>query len=221
MRVLVADDHPLVTDAVAQYCRQIDPDAQVVGAASLGEAEARLAEMDGVDLILLDSALPGMNGIQGLVAVREKFPGVPVVLMADGAGNRELREALYGGAAGILPKEMPGAAIVKALELVLAGVTFVPSRLLSAPGLEEAPAAYDALARAPRGPLGELTGRQREVLSLLMQGLFNRQIAQRLDVVCATVNFHLKHIYRKLGVSNRTQAVFTASKLGWKFRNEA
>lgn len=215
MRVLIADDHPLVIDALAEYLKRIDPDVAVVRALSFEEAIERLRDAGPIDLVLLDLCLPGVRRLDGLAKIRKLFPGIPVVMISGVADSAQVLEALDRGAAGFIPKDLSSVALIKALELVLAGERYVPSMLLSEAGLREAPAGYAAAwSSAESGVLAALTPRQHQVLSLLLHGRSNKEIARELGVKEITAAFHLKGVFKKLGVSNRTQAVATALRLG-------
>jgi two-component system nitrate/nitrite response regulator NarL len=207
MRVLVADDHPLVVDALALYLKEIDPDVEVLGAGSVASALERLEE-NSVDLILLNFGMPGMNGLEGLRQVHEAYPDVPLVMITGSARPQDMLGALDRGAAGVLLKEYSRTAIIKALELILAGERHVPAKLLSGAGLREPAGSYGAPhAPAAEDPLGALNAREREVLALLAEGLSNADIGAALKMTADGANHHLKNIYRKLGVRKRTQAM--------------
>lgn len=216
MRVLIADDHPLVTDALTGYLKQINPDAEVVAAQTLDQALERLAEEASIDLVVLDLYMPGMQGLEGLTTVRSRYPDIPVVMISGIADRRQIMEALERGAVGFIPKELASAALIKALELVLAGEIYVPSTLIPGRGLREDSAGYGRAAAVEEGsPFSELTARERQVLALLLKGYSNKQIAQELGTKEITAAFHLRGVFRKLGVSNRTQAAAVAFRSGW------
>ncbi len=209
MRVLVADDHPLVIDALTQYLREIDPGVEVLGATEMGGALAHLGAAGAFDLVLLNFHMPGMDGLEGLRQAREVCPQVPVVMIGGSARPQDMLGALDRGAAGVLPKDYSRVAMIKALELILAGERHVPARLLSgASGLRETCAPYAVEEQAKRnGPLATLNLREREVLALVAEGLSNAEIGKALNMTANGANHHLKSLYRKLGVRKRTQAM--------------
>ncbi len=209
MRALVADDHPLVVDALTQYLREIDPGAEVLGATDMGGALALLAAGGAFDLILLNFHMPGMENLEGLRQARDACSKVPVVMIGGSARLQDMLAALDQGAAGVIPKDYTRIAIIKALELILAGEPHVPARLLGgAGGLREASTPYSAGGQAQQnGPLATLNAREREVLALLSEGLSNADIGTALAMTANGANHHLKNIYRKLGVRKRTQAM--------------
>ncbi len=216
MRVLVADDHELVADALKKYLKRIDPDVEVCRATKFEEAVDRVQGSDGFDLIILDLYFPDMPGFEGLARLRRQCPDVPIVMISGIADHHEMMDALDRGAAGFIPKDLPSRTIVKALELVLAGERYVPSRLVSDPSVTARDRGHRRkMAHAAGSQLNELTVREHEVLSLLFEGKSNKQIARQIGVKEVTAAFHLRGVFKKLGASNRTQAVTTAIRLGW------
>jgi two-component system, NarL family, nitrate/nitrite response regulator NarL len=208
MRILLADDHDLVRDSIEEFLKRLDRDVQVLHAATLPQA-LELARQDvPLDAILLDLRMPGMNGLAGLKAMRMTRAGVPVVVISGETDPDTVRGALQAGAAGFLPKTMRGTAMLSALRLILSGERYVPDLVVATSG--------EPASVGPRGAgFPGLTQREREVMSLLVQGLPNKEIGQRLKIEVVTVALHLRSIYRKLGVSSRTQAVRLAMQQGW------
>ena len=216
MRVLVADDHELVTDALRKYLERIDPDVEVFGATNFEEAVDKAQRLEGLSLIILDLYFPDMPGLEGLTLLRRHCPDVPIVMISGIADHREMMDALDRGAAGFIPKDLPSRTIVKALELVLAGDRYVPSRIVSDLSLmARDPGHRRKMAHAAGSQLNELTVREHEVLSLLVEGMSNKEIARQIGIKEVTAAFHLRGVFKKLGASNRTQAVTTAIRLGW------
>ena len=168
-----------------------------------------------VDLAILDMNMPGMNGLQGLDILRARYPDLPVVMLSGVATGLDVRQALARGASGFIPKDLSGEGMLRALELVLSGEVYIPSMILTESGGEAAASPQQAESFANDNPLSKLTRRESEVLSLLIKGQSNKTIAQQLGMKDITAAFHLKGIFRKLGVSNRTEAVITAMRLGW------
>ena len=208
MRVVIADNHPLVADALTQYLRAIDPAIEVAATTTVRGAIARLRERSKVRLILLDPQLPDAGGLQGLSLIREAFPLVPVVLLTGTDDVAVMKGALDLGAAGVIPKSYSGTAIVKALELILAGERHVPALLLSAPGLREDDAVYGPnSAQDGRAGVAALSRHERAVLGELAKGLSNAEIGRVLGITPAGVAYHLKSIFKKLGVTSRGRAI--------------
>lgn len=215
MRIVLADDHRLVVEAIQSLLSSLDPEIEVVQAASFSEAIKKLAEENVVDLVVLDLNMPGMNGVEGIRIMGEKHPQLPVVILSGQASAEEVREVLQAGARGFIPKDLGGKGMLRALELVLSGEIFVPAMALEK-GVEDVKAGTGAGGKfSPENPLSHLTPRERQVLSLLIEGQSNKAIADRLGLKPITAAFHVRGIFRKLNVANRTEAVITAIKLGW------
>lgn len=204
MRLLLADDHVLVRDALKSYIERLADDAFVHAVSSFPEAYEVARAEAGLDLIILDLRMPGMNGLEGLTRMRALRPNTPVVIMSGLARPQDISEAMEAGAAGFFPKTLNGAALVSAVRLVLAGERFVPST------------DHAAAAAEPQGD-GEMTNtltvREREVLEFLTKGLSNKEIARQLELQEVTIKLHVRGICRKLGAKNRTQAALRAVAL--------
>jgi DNA-binding NarL/FixJ family response regulator len=121
MRLVLADDHVLFLDALQAYLKELEPLVEVITATNFSQALQYVTRSATLDLVLLDVNMPGMNGLEGLKLMKQRFPDLPVVLLSGYAGARQIREAMSCGAAGFIPKDLPGEALVRALELVLAG----------------------------------------------------------------------------------------------------
>lgn len=215
MRLVIADDHRLVIDTLTVYLRNVIPNLEVIQATSLEETIEKVGHSGGVDLILLDLYMPGMNGLEGLTVAQSRCPGVPVVIISGLADNHEMADALKWGAAGFIPKDIPAAAMVKALELVLTGETYVPSKLATFYDFRHGGGDRNARSKwKSDNPLNKLTARELEVITLITKGYTNNQIARELGIKPVTAAFHLKRAYTKLGVTNRTQAAAEALRLG-------
>lgn len=200
--ILIADDHPLFRAALSQAARAAAVKCEVLEAEDLDAAIATLERNEGVDLVLLDLHMPGNHGLAGLAALRAQFPQVAVAVCSGNDDPRVVQRALAHGAAGFIPKRVDMDDIRRAIAAMLDCDTWLPDDLRRAladvaPNPEE-----DALAAR----LSRLTPQQFRVLTLLAEGLLNKQIADRLDVQERTVKAHITAIFEKLGVRNRTQA---------------
>ncbi len=198
MKVLIADDHPLVRDALARTVQQLAQDVHVREAGDL-EALLRLAAQGDADLALVDLNMPGMDGLGGLRRLRETAPTLPVVVASGQEDAATIRAVLAAGAVGFIPKSERSEVLLGALRLVQAGGTYVPPRLFDAPLKAAAP---------------ELTPRQLDVLRCLSRGEPNKQIARELGLTEGTVKIHIAAILRVLQARNRTEAVVRARTLG-------
>ncbi|EWY39831.1 chemotaxis protein CheY [Skermanella stibiiresistens SB22] len=202
MRILLADDHNMVRDALKSYIERLEPSAEIVSADSFTTAFHAVEEGGVLALVILDLKMPGMDGLDGLRRMRERVPDVPVVIMSGGASHEDVRTAIDLGAQGFLPKTLTGPAMVSAIRLILAGEKFVPFGAVDAPAVE--PNAMDG--HAP------LTQREREVLQYLEKGWSNKEIARALELQEVTIKLHIRGICRKLGAKNRTQAALRAQE---------
>ena len=205
--IIIADDHPLFRGALRQSVASIMPQARVMEASGMDELNATLSQERDVDLILLDLTMPGVQGFSGLMSLRAQYPELPVVIVSATEEPTVIRRAMDFGASGFIPKSIDIDSIGGAIQAVLAGDTWTPPDVdLSAS--EDAETA-DLVRR-----LGTLTPQQVRVLTMLSEGLLNKQIAYELGVSEATVKAHVSAILDKLGVDSRTQAVIAASKIG-------
>lgn len=196
--IIVADDHPLVREALRHALAMALERVRVLEAASLPEAMALLESEAAVDLAILDLNMPGMNGFAGLAQLRSSEPALPVAIVSATTDHEVVRRALDLGAAGFIPKTLPLGTIADAVRTILAGEIWVPGELQPPPN--------DEMAKRLR----ELTPQQLRVLAMISQGLPNKQIAFALSVGEPTVKAHVTAILRKLGVTSRTQAVIAA-----------
>lgn len=206
MHLVVADAHRLVLDALQACLAKIKPDIQITVASDFEQALLCAEQTADLDLVILDVNMPGMNGLRGLGVMRQRCPHLPVVLLSGQANGSQVRDALRKGASGFIPKELSGEAMLMALELVLSGETYVPAVALAENDSQFGTFPGD-------NPLSELTHRELEVLSLLLEGRSNKSIAHRLGLKHATVAFHLKSVFRKLDVASRTEAVSAGIRL--------
>ena len=203
---IIVDDHPLFRGALRQSLAVPFSDAQITEAATLDELVALLESGAETDLVLLDLAMPGVQGFSGLLLIRAQYPSIPIIIVSAAEDPETIRRAMDFGAAGFVPKSQPVDRIRKAVETVLAGGTWTP------PGLD-----LDVLAdddnKDLAARLSTLTPQQVRVLMMLGEGLLNKQIAYKLNVSEATIKAHVSAILQKLGVDSRTQAVIAAAKI--------
>jgi DNA-binding NarL/FixJ family response regulator len=204
MKVLIADDHPLVRDALARTVARVRAEAQVQHAASFDEALALLLA-EAPALALLDLHMPGMDGALGLRRLRLAAPRTTLVVVSGNDDPAVMRAVLAAGAAGFVPKSEPPERLEQALALVLAGGTYLPAQAL---------ADFRHGAAPPRPDASALTPRQTDVLRGLMRGLPNKLIARELGLTEGTVKIHIAAILRALQAKNRTEAVIAARDLG-------
>ena len=200
--LLIADDHPLFRAALRQAARDALGDVELLEAGDLAGVLAILEAQPQVDLVLLDLHMPGNHGLAGLAAVRAQHPGVAVIVVSANDDPRVVRRALDHGAAGYLPKSAGLDDLRDAIRSVLACETWLPPALRASVGRAQSSPNDAALAAR----LASLSPQQFRVLTLVAEGLLNKQIADRLDIQERTVKAHMSAVFERLGVSNRTQA---------------
>ena len=205
--ILIADDHPLFRDALQRAVLTAVPRARVHSADSVHALLGLIEQFPDAELLLLDLHMPGARGYSALAHIRGQHPGLPTIVVSGHEEAQVARRALAHGALAYIPKSSSGEEIVAAVRAVLDGDTWLPSRLLGAAGeLESGEAAAAA-------QLAALTPQQFRVMTMIAEGLLNKQIAWELGVSEATVKAHMTAIMRKLGVNNRTQVALIASQL--------
>jgi DNA-binding NarL/FixJ family response regulator len=212
MRILIVDDHTLFRRGFSLLLQRLYPEAEIEEASDVAAA-LDVVRRTAVDLVLLDLAMPGMEGMSGLEQLHEVLPSAAIVIVSAISDSDRIREALERGARGYVLKTINDAALKHALSLVMSGETYVPAELLQERSLR------GLVGPGGKGgaenPLANLTDRQRDVLGLLMTGQSNKEIARDLGLLESTVKAHIKVILNKLSVANRTQAAMVATSLGW------
>jgi len=204
IRVLISDDHEMVRRGLATFLGAA-ADLEVVGEAASGEEAVRLCAALRPDVVLMDLLLPGMDGVAATEAIRRSHPATQVIALTSFREGELVSRALRAGAIGYVLKDVEIGVLREAIRAARAG------RPTLAP--EAARALIEQMTGAPAAPtpLGaDLSEREREVLALLVEGLSNPRIAERLVVERSTVHTHVSSILGKLGAANRTEAVALA-----------
>lgn len=207
-RFLIVDDHPLFREALQSAVTSAYPEVETAEARSIAEALEILAADAGFDLCLLDLNMPGVQGFDGFLQLRTRYPRLPIVVVSGHEEPRIVSEALSYGAAGFIPKSARKADLAGAIKSVMDGEVYVPETYVPQTGDADRAGRADMVQR-----LATLTPQQLRVLQMLRQGLLNKQIAYELQVGETTVKAHVSEILRKLNVYSRTQAVIEVSKL--------
>ncbi|MFK4753707.1 response regulator [Oceanobacter antarcticus] len=213
-KLLIADDHPLFREAIADVIRNRYPNSDIVEAENLESAAVLANAQDDLDLILLDLNMPGMNGLNGLIQLRNESPTIPVVIISAEEEKSVVLQAMTYGAVGFIIKSLPREKMTQALEQVLAGQVYLPSDVIRATddGRSRQRRIQDDNLIPPE-MLNSLTRRQLLVLERMASGESNKQIAYNLSIAETTVKAHVSAILRKLSVHNRIQAVLAASNV--------
>ncbi len=206
-RIVIVDDHPLFRGALNQALSSALADVEIDEAGSLDDFTALLGGGKDIDLILLDLAMPGVQGLSGLLFLRAQHPEIPVMIVSASDDAGTVRRALEFGAAGYVPKSLAVEDIRAAVRAVLDGQVWTP------PGISLEGATDPEVTDLGRR-ISTLTPQQMRVLMMLGEGLLNKQIAYKLGVSEATIKAHVSAILQKLGVDSRTQAVIAIGKIG-------
>lgn len=210
MQVVLADDHAMVREALLPFIRRVGDNVTVMEADTFHDAIQLAQSADDLGLIILDLMMPGMNDIVGVRRMHELYPDVPTVILSGSVNTNTIMRTIKNGAAGFIPKTYGGQALVSALKLVLSGERYIPSSMF----LDEETSQITTAASGPSLTTADLNAHECETLELLKDGNTNKEIARMLGVQEVTVKKRLGRIYRKLGVSNRTQATRIALELG-------
>jgi DNA-binding NarL/FixJ family response regulator len=212
---IVADDHPLVRQGVRLVLEAEFADSQVIEAANLDEVLAGIVQQPDA-VLLIDLDMPGMDGIESLRALRQDFPPLVMAVLSGNSERTVIAEALNAGVNGYIVKASPPEELLYAISTIRSGRVYLASVLtrFSDKAASAAPSALPNPDPASRQEPSMLTPRQREVITWLMKGHSNKQIARDLNLGEGTVKIHLASIFRALGVQNRTEAVMKATRLG-------
>lgn len=202
-RVLIVDDHPLVAEALTLAVQHSAVDAQVDVAGDLADASALVAA-ESYDLILLDLMLPDSEGVSGLIALQQHAPDTRIAIVTSRANVESIRSAADLGAVGYVLKSTPLPQLMEDCRELIAGRTRFPV-------LQDAAETWED--DAVRDRLASLSTAQTRIFFALHGGSANKQIAYDLDLAEATVKAHLTSIFRKLKITNRSQAVVLARRL--------
>lgn len=201
---LVVEDHPLYRDALVQLLRILVGEANVAQASSAEQGVRLAANMRDLRVVLLDVGLPGLSGTEAVFAIRQACPNAMLIVVSASEDRREATAALRAGACLFISKTISTTTLADIVRSALAGETPKQQMWIAPSGdatfLDES--------------LPALTARQRQILLLLIDGYGNKEIGLRLGLAEVTVKMHVSSIYRLLGVSNRTQAVRAAYRMG-------
>jgi DNA-binding NarL/FixJ family response regulator len=215
MRILIVDDHALVRRGMRYVVKEGFPDADVVEADGAASALALMREK-AADLALVDVRMPDLDGLELLRAIKLEWPDVPVIMLSTYENAPYVKRALSDGAAGYLLKDATPEDLGQAINVAISGGGNVLSPRVIQNLFEDVESSGQGMNGGGRSRRTEynLTQREHDILALLSEGRSNRSIAQNLYLSEKTVKAHLAAIFRKLGVTNRTQAAMMAVQLG-------
>jgi two-component system, NarL family, response regulator LiaR len=200
IRVMIVDDHAVVRSGLTAFIQAYE-DLELAGEARSGEEAVQICSSNRPDVVLMDLVMPGMDGAAATHAIRQCCPRTQVVVLTSFTDETLVQKALRAGAIGYLLKDVQAEELAEAIRLAHAGQSIF------------SPQATQALIHAaaqPAKPGADLSDREREVLALMVKGLNNAEIAQRLVISLSTVKHHVSHILSKLNVGNRAEAVALA-----------
>jgi two-component system, NarL family, response regulator len=197
--VLCVDDHPIVREGLLAVITT-QPDMMVVDEAENGETAVVKYRKHKPDVVLMDLRMPGLSGAETIVQIREEFPSARIIVLTTYDGDEDIHRALQAGAQAYLLKDMVRKELVQTIREVHAGQRHIPGPI--------------AARLAEHTPRISLSVRELEVLKHIAKGLRNKEIGAALDIAEDTVKIHIKNIFVKLNVIDRTQAVVVASQRG-------
>jgi len=199
IRVLTVDDHVLLREGIATIINN-QPDMEIAGQAASGNEAIEIFRALKPDVTLMDLSLPGLTGIEAIIAILNEFPGARFIVLTTFTGDVDIRRALEAGAYSYLLKSMHPEHMLKTIRQVHSGKKYIPPEI--AAGLAEH---FDQ---------EKLSNREVDVLRQVAEGNRNRDIAERLFIAEETVKVHVKHIMEKLGANDRTHATAIAARRG-------
>jgi len=199
IRILIAEDH-LIARVGVKTIVNTHSDMSVVAEAANGIQAVELHRKHRPDITLMDMRMPGMSGMEAVVAIRKELPDARIIALSTYGGDEDIRRALQAGVRAYLTKDVLHDELIRAIHAVHAGETYLPATVSAALATGASPA--------------ELTAREMDVLTLIVKGHGNKQIAYDLGIAEHTVKNHVKNILSKLDVADRTQAATEAIQRG-------
>ncbi|WP_295006615.1 response regulator transcription factor [uncultured Dechloromonas sp.] len=218
LKLLVVEDHALVREGLVRLLGQMEPGVTVLESPDFESALNVLDTAGEFDLVLLDLALPGIDGFAGLDILRRRYPAMPVAVVSAFDDVPTITRVLNLGASGFIPKAFSGEALLSAVREVLDGNIFRPTGQSAGPTLD-AETPIPPVKKGVRPDEVGLTDRQAQVLALMVRGLSNREIADQLGLSEGTVKIHATAVFKTLDVSSRTQALVAVARYGIDFES--
>lgn len=209
MKILIVDDHTLFRSGMVHLLQSLSPAPEVVESENLSSAQAILATVSDIDLVLLDLKLNDAVGVDSLLTLRKQATDTTIVVLSGEQDPAVIHRCIDNGAMGFITKSATHDELLMAISRIAAGGVYLPRNVMSG-NL----ASRTAGQRSDVALLASLSGRQREVLAYLLQGKPNKTISNKMDISQNTVKAHLSAIFRTLGARNRTEAVYFAARAG-------
>lgn len=203
MKILIVDDHDLFREGLSLIISNLDKELIILEASDYDSAMQYVSSHPDLDLVLLDLNLPGKDGFSALTSLSEKYPTLPVVILSASKQRSDMQRALDSGAMGYIPKETNSSIMLNALQIIMAGGVYIPSNIAQTNNPAEAQNIASHF---------NLTPRQTEVLTMLVDGSSNKKIADKLNLTESTVKVHITSIFKAMNVKNRTQAAMAAER---------
>jgi DNA-binding NarL/FixJ family response regulator len=219
MKILLVDDHSLITDALGALLLDLDPEADIHKGGDAQAAEQLVEQHPDADLMLLDLNLPGTTGTELLETLVGRAPDMKILVLSGVQDQRSVMRVLQLGAAGFVPKSMATETLISAIKFVMSGGVYIPADLLDeatrGAGVLGLPERGRDIMGQPSSSRVRLTERQEQVLQLLARGAPIKIICRELGLSEGTVKTHVTAIYRAFNASNRTEALLAARRQGY------
>ena len=209
MKFLVIDDHQIFREGLIMLLEQKDEQAIILGAGSCEEGLNLINLNPDIDLLILDINLPVVNGFEAMKIFSARYKELPIVVLTASESLNDMSRCFEEGAKAYVPKSSAGEVLINVIRLVLAGGTYAPPALTI--GVKLGSSRQDEPSQ--QGPMNRLTARQKEVLTLLRDGMSNKAIATQLGVSESTVKVHVSGILKTLGMRSRLEVALRAEKL--------
>ena len=210
IKILLAEDHILVREVIRELIQR-EPDMEVIGEAGDGIQAVQMTRKLRPDVVIMDIAMPNLNGIEATKQIKEKYPDTAILILTAYDDEQALFALLEAKVSGYLLKTARGQELISTIRAIYAGESVLQPSIA-----RKVIEGYNASTRpGSKGMTGPLTKKEMDVLRLASKGITNKEIAEELNLKVQTVRGRLKKVFKKLNVSSRTEAVMYAMKKGW------